>query len=95
MPQIRATRGRPHVTLRQESAYKIKILAAQHDVFQGDVVEAGLALLEELTPIGLAEHLASFDRREGRLVAADEPVDLSVKAENLAHQTTPVENWAD
>lgn len=85
MTKTQSQKQRFHVALRPEVAKNLKLTAVKHDIFPGDVVEAGLLLVETLTPQARAELLAGFDVRGGRILARGEIEAEAVRDGNAAH----------
>ncbi len=72
MARPKSEKSRFHVAMKPDVAKRLKILAVKHDCYPGDVVEAGLLVLESMPLAALAELLASLDDRAGHLVAGGE-----------------------
>lgn len=72
MVRPKTDKSRFHIALRPDVAKRLKIMAITHDCYVGDVVAAGLAVLESMPVAALAELLGRFDDRAGHLVAGGE-----------------------
>lgn len=85
MSRPKSQKSRFHVAMRPDVAKRLKIMAIKHDCYLGDVVEAGLLVLESMPLTALAELLAGFDDRAGYIVAGGEKE--AVRAAEIEDET--------
>lgn len=87
MARPKSDKGRYHVAMLPSVAKRLKIMAIQHDVYPGDIVEAGLQALEAMTTAQRAALLASFDHEEGEIVPEGESEAATIERSKGEHAT--------